>query len=561
MSKLRDMKVKKRLQTSFLITVIVSSIAGLLGVILLFLLDSGYSTALVDNGFIQGDIGNYNSYLNKSGAFARDIIMLTDASEIASAQEELEESDEKAEYYLKEFESKLESDEERELLDIINENYPKYIELRDEAIELGLKNQNDEALTIFRKQAIPYLVKVMDAADELLEFNIELGDNKSDTMTLVSIIMILIILGVIAVSIIISMKFATNTAKDLSAPIEIIEASVQKLANGELNIDIQTESKDEIGAMARHLNKAVARIRTYIEAIEYGLSEVAKGNFKVRPNIEFHGDFIALKESIENIISSLSETLRNIDEGAGQVSLGAEQMAESAQSLAEGATSQAGAVEELTATIENVASAAEHSANKAEQAHKSAEEFAKVAEESSREMELLTEAMDKITETSREIETIIAEIENIASQTNLLSLNASIEAARAGEAGRGFAVVADQIGKLAADSAQSAVNTKALIGKTMEEITKGDEIAAKTASALQEVIEGIRLLADASKESSELSAEQAETMVQVQQGIEQIAEVVQNNSAAAEETSATSEELSAQSQNLKALVERFQLAD
>lgn len=561
MSKLKDMKVKKRLQTSFLITVIISSIAGLLGAILLFLLDSGYSTALVDNGFIQGDIGSYNSYLNKGGAFVRDIIMLTDASEIQSAKQSLEEADEKAAYYLNEFEAKLESDEERELLAIINENYPKYIELRDEAIELGLKNQNDEALTLFRKQAVPYLQKVMGAADDLLEYNIELGDSKSDIMSIVSLVMIVIIILVIAVAVVISTKFAASTAKDLSAPIEVMEASIQKLSRGELDIDIKTDSKDEIGAMARHLNKAVGHIRDYIATLEYGLAEVAKGNFTVRPNIEFHGDFVALKESIENIISSLSETLRNIDEGAGQVSLGAEQLAESAQSLAEGATSQAGAVEELTATIENVAAAAEHSAQKAEQAYKSAEEFAKVAEESSREMELLTAAMDKITETSKEIETIIAEIEDIASQTNLLSLNASIEAARAGEAGRGFAVVADQIGKLAADSAQSAVHTKALIGKTMEEIGKGDDIAAKTASALQEVIDGIRLLAGASKETRELSAEQAETMVQVQQGIEQIVEVVQSNSAAAEETSATSEELSAQSQHLKALVDRFQLAD
>ena len=102
-----------------------------------------------------------------------------------------------------------------------------------------------------------------------------------------------------------------------------------------------------------------------------------------------------------------------------------------------------------------------------------------------------------------------------------LSLDASIEAARAGEAGRGFAVVADQIGKLATDSAQSAINTKTLIIKSLEEITKGNEITTKTAEALGQVIEGIRLLADASKESSDLSAEQAETMLQVKQAVEQ----------------------------------------
>ena len=176
-------------------------------------------------------------------------------------------------------------------------------------------------------------------------------------------------------------------------------------------------------------------------------------------------------------------------------------------------------------------------------------------------MQLLTEAMERITATSKEIESIIGEIEDIASQTNLLSLNASIEAARAGEAGRGFAVVADQIGKLAADSAQSAVNTKNLIIKSLQEINNGNEITARTTSALGEVIEGIKFLADASQETSELSREQAETMEEVRKGIEQIADVVQNNSAAAQETSATSEELLAQSENLKAMVEQFKLLD
>ena len=87
--------------------------------------------------------------------------------------------------------------------------------------------------------------------------------------------------------------------------------------------------------------------------------------------------------------------------------------------------------------------------------------------------------MERISDTSKEIQNIIGAIEDFASQTNLLSLNASIEAARAGEAGKGFAVVADQIGKLASDSAQSAIDTKKLIEKSLDEIENGNIITEK----------------------------------------------------------------------------------
>lgn len=234
-------------------------------------------------------------------------------------------------------------------------------------------------------------------------------------------------------------------------------------------------------------------------------------------------------------------------------------MSQSAQTLAEGATEQAGAVEELTATIEDVTSIAEKSAEQAGHAYKQAAEFTEQAQSSRRELNELVHAMENISNTSKQIENIISEIEDIASQTNLLSLNASIEAARAGEAGKGFAVVADQIGKLASDSANSAVNTRQLIGKSIEEINNGNQITTEATAALEQVIAGISLLAGTSKETSDMSSEQAKTMLQIKQGVEDISQVVQSNTASAQETSATSEELSAQSENLKNLVGQFEL--
>ena len=186
---------------------------------------------------------------------------------------------------------------------------------------------------------------------------------------------------------------------------------------------------------------------------------------------------------------------------------------------------------------------------------------AKDAKKSREEMNQLTLAMERITATSQEIENIIAAIEDIASQTNLLSLNASIEAARAGEAGRGFAVVADQIGKLAADSAQSAVSTRELISKCLVEVEEGNHIVENTMESIGEVLANMESFAGMASGAAQASKEQVDMLKQIEAGIDQITIVVQNNSATAQETSAVSEELSAQATNLEEMVAQFELRE
>lgn len=379
--------------------------------------------------------------------------------------------------------------------------------------------------------------------------------NKATTFTVIIMIIVSLVSLVIIVGVLVSLL------KRKLKPIEIVVNAAEQIAQGNLEVDINIESKDEIGKLGKAFELTVERLRRIIGDIDYLLDAMAGGNFAIKTKEEesYVGEYKGILLSMRKLNANLSDVLTQIMDGSDQVALGSAQMAESAQGLAEGATEQAGAVEELTATVENVSSAAEDGAEKAGNAYKQSRSFETEAENSRTEMSQLMLAMGRISDTSQKIAQIISEIEDIASQTNLLSLNASIEAARAGEAGKGFAVVADQIGKLATDSAQSAVNTRELIEKSIEEVSGGNKITENTSQSLEKVIGGIKLLAESAKDTSELSAAQAEAMKQVAQGIEQISGVVQSNSAAAEETSATSEELSAQSENLKALVDRFQL--
>lgn len=373
---------------------------------------------------------------------------------------------------------------------------------------------------------------------------------------------ILIMAVLIVIALISAYILMSRSAASIVDPIRLCVERMSALAQGDIHTAVPAiKTGDETQILAESAQILVDNLRRVIGDIDDCLTEMSKGNFAIKSKAEasYVGDFGNIIKSIRELNRTLNETLLQIVEVAGHVAAGAGQMSENAQTLAEGATDQAGSVEELTATITNVTNAAVASASDSRRAYENAQASAENAAGSSEEIRKLTLAMERITETSKEIENIIGAIEDIASQTNLLSLNASIEAARAGEAGRGFAVVADQIGKLAADSAHSAVNTRELIVKSLEEIENGNDITIKTAEVLQHVIEDMKEFAEIVNKSSEESNRQAESMQEVEHGIEQISGVVESNSAAAEEASATSEELFAQSEHLNTLVSRFKL--
>lgn len=428
--------------------------------------------------------------------------------------------------------------------EVANAAWEKYRGASDEILQLSREGKQQEASKLMTGEVYEDYKSFSKKLTILCgKFQVELDQAKTMANVCTVIIFIVIVAAGLAIAVVTTMigKIITNS---ITEPVEQIDAAVASLRKGELsNVEMLTyESEDEFGDTIRNLKEAMGILADYVSEISVEVKAIAQGDLTRNGDdiTDFLGDFSELKTSLLYILKRFNSTLTEISNLAEQVSSNSSEVENASKSLADGATEQAGVIEELNATIDTVVDMAEDTAKETQNASARVKASANKANEEKEKMnELLTE-MEHITEISKEIGNIITDIEDIASQTNLLSLNASIEAARAGEAGKGFAVVADQIGKLAADSAKSAVNTRDLIDKTLVEIEKGNTITRTTADAFNQIITDMESFAELAENTMEKANSQAESLEQIGQGIEQLSGVVQGNAASSEENTAIS---------------------
>ncbi|WP_373266736.1 methyl-accepting chemotaxis protein [Hungatella hathewayi] len=431
--------------------------------------------------------------------------------------------------------------------------------LGDQAHQLVADGKIQDATNLLEAQYRPLFTEMVNTSQEIVDFAFNtastFNENASKTLASTTILLITLLVAIIVISVIVIVALT----KAISIPVAQITTAAGNLADGDLNIEIEYFSRDELGSLADSFRNMSSNLKSVIQDVDVQLDAMAHSDFTTTPRADYVGEFSSIKKAIHNISVSLSGTVNQINQSADQVSSGSDQVSSGAQALSQGATEQASSVEELAATINEISQQINSTANSAIKASEKASAVETEIVESNRRMQDMLKAMTDISKSSNQIGEIIKTIEDIAFQTNILALNAAVEAARAGVAGKGFAVVADEVRNLAAKSADASKNTATLIESSLIAVTSGTKIADQTAQSLAEVVAGVRDVTKIIEDISDASKEQAQSISQVTMGVDQISSVVQTNSATAEESAAASEELAGQAQMLKNLVSQFRL--
>ena len=452
-------------------------------------------------------------------------------------------------------------EEERNFYENAMRLWTQYNTADEEIMALAKQGQTKEARAVLEGECVELYNALNSAFNDIVVYNTEGSDAATEESFFLYRTATFLMAAVILAVILVGVFFSFVIVGLIKTPISEIESAAIRMAEGDLDVEIAYDSKDELGVLAAQVRRLIHKLQVIIDDENKFLAKMAEGDFTVDSicEEEYTGGFHPLLVSFRGIAEKLNDTMQQISQSSTQVASGSEQVSNGAQALSQGATEQASSVQELAATINEISSRVNQNADSAQQANAKAGNVSAEMNVSNDKMQQMIKAMEDISNCSNEIGKIIKTIEDIAFQTNILALNAAVEAARAGTAGKGFAVVADEVRNLASKSAEASKNTSDLIENTLKAVERGTQIADETAHSLFQAVSDVNEMTGIIGQISEASSAQADSISQITMGIDQISSVVQTNSATAQESAAASEELSSQSQLMKSLVGRFKL--
>lgn len=375
---------------------------------------------------------------------------------------------------------------------------------------------------------------------------------------IVGVILAIVVISIVGVDLFLN-KIAKQVIRRVKEPIDIMDHAMDELAKGNLDTKIEYQMQDEFVNMMGNTNFAMQELKRYVDDISMNLKQISEKDIDLKEVQNYIGDFVEIKDSMIEIISSLNTTLKEMKESFGEVCDGADTLAQSAQSMADGAQQQSDHIRSLVDNIGNVSNSVHDSTSKTDEVEKLSRNAVQQIQEGEDKMDNLVKAMDLIREESNEIANIIEVIGGIAEQTNLLALNASIEAARAGEHGKGFAVVAGEIGTLAGSSAEAAQNITDLIHKSIAAVNNGVSLTGETVHMMDGITKIWEEISSHITEITQATKEQDAYLQDMLTSAGEIAAVVDKNTASAQESSALSQELLSEMENAMELIDQYKL--